>query len=264
MEEYEELLELLIQGSKEILGGDLVGIYLHGSAVMGCFQPKKSDIDLIIVIKNEILDEQKRKFMDRVVEWNGQAPEKGLEISIVRESVCTPFVYPTPFELHFSVTHLDWYRQDADDYIKKMKGTDKDLAAHFTILYHRGRTLCGKEIKDVFSEVDREYYLDSILSDIEDAAEEIAEQPVYVTLNLCRVLAYKEARLILSKKEGGEWGLSHIPERYAGLIEAAMNAYRAGDAMQLDGALAKAYAEYMLERIKTDKTDRTNKICVSF
>jgi len=31
-----------------ILGNNLTGIYLHGSAVMGCFQPGKSDIDLLL------------------------------------------------------------------------------------------------------------------------------------------------------------------------------------------------------------------------
>lgn len=250
MDEYKELLGLFIQESKEILEDELVGIYLHGSAVMGCFHSQKSDIDLMVVIKEEISDECKRKFMDMVVKLNAQAPEKGIEISIVRESVCRPFVYPTPFELHFSITHLNWYRQDADDYIQKMKGTDKDLAAHFTIIYHRGRTLCGKEIKDVFSEVDRTYYLDSILSDIENAVEEIAEQPVYMILNLCRVLAYKRNQLILSKKEGGEWGLTNIPEQYRELLVSAMDEYRTGDAMRFDEELAKKYAEYMLEQIK--------------
>ena len=250
MDEYKGLLSSFVRESKEILGDELVGIYLHGSAVMGCFHAQKSDIDLMVVIKEEISDECKRKFMDMVVELNAQAPEKGIEVSIVRESVCRPFVYPTPFELHITITHLNWYRQDADDYIQKMKGTDKDLAAHFTIIYHRGRTLCGKGIGDVFSEVDRAYYLDSILSDIENAAEEIAEQPVYMILNLCRVLAYKRDQLILSKKEGGEWGLTNIPEQYGELLVSAMDAYRTGDAMRFDRAQAKKYAEYMLEQIK--------------
>lgn len=250
MDKYKELLGLFVRESKEILRDELVGIYLHGSAVMGCFHAQKSDIDLMVVIKEEISDACKRKFMDMVVRLNAQAPEKGIEVSIVRESVCRPFIYPTPFELHFSITHLNWYRQDADDYIQKMKGTDKDLAAHFMIIYHRGRTLCGKEIKDVFSEVDRSNYLDSILSDIENAIEEVAEQPVYMILNLCRVLAYKRNQLILSKKEGGEWGLTNIPEQYRELLLSAMDEYRTGDAMRFDEELAKKYAEYMLGQIK--------------
>lgn len=37
----------------------LTGIYLHGSMAMGCFNPEKSDIDLIVVIEDNISDRQK-------------------------------------------------------------------------------------------------------------------------------------------------------------------------------------------------------------
>ena len=63
-----------------------------------------------------------------------------------QQSICRPFIYPTPFELHFSVAHLYWYGKDPDDYISKMKGEDKDLAAHFTIITHRGKCLYGAPI----------------------------------------------------------------------------------------------------------------------
>ena len=46
----DKLLNEFVEKSKEILGDNLVGIYLHGSSVMGCFNPKKSDLDLIIVV----------------------------------------------------------------------------------------------------------------------------------------------------------------------------------------------------------------------
>ena len=53
MNTYKELIDNFIAGTKEIISDNLTGIYLHGSAVMGCFQPKKSDLDLLIVIKDE-------------------------------------------------------------------------------------------------------------------------------------------------------------------------------------------------------------------
>ena len=151
-----------VEKSKEILQNNLVGVYLHGSAVMGCYNPAKSDIDLIIVVKDSIDDSVKRAFMDMVVELNSKGPAKGIEMSIVKQSACKPFVYPTPFELHFSVAHLDWYGKNPDDYISKMKGEDKDLAAHFTIINHRGKCLYGASIKDIFADVPVQDYIDSI------------------------------------------------------------------------------------------------------
>lgn len=248
---YNNLLEKFVHGSKNILGGNLTGIYLHGSAVMGCFHPEKSDLDLLVVIQADISDETKRQFMDLVVELNKQAPPKGLELSVVKECVCKSFVYPTPFELHFSNAHLAWYQSNPQDYVEKMKGTDKDLAAHFTITYHRGKRLYGKEISEVFAPVPTTDYLDSIWCDIENAVEEIAENPMYLTLNLCRVLAYKKDGLIVSKQEGGEWGLKNIhkPE-FQMLITEALREYQSGEAMVFDAATAKEYAAYMLKEIK--------------
>ncbi len=282
MNTYQNLIDNFIEQSRHILGDNLIGIYLHGSAVMGCFNPKKSDIDLILVVRDEVKDTVKRQFMDMVTELNKQAPEKGLELSIVREAVCKPFVYPTPFELHFSVAHLNWYQTNPEDYVAKMKGTDKDLAAHFTIIYHRGQVLYGKDIREVFAEVNREAYMDSIWCDIEGAVEDILDSPMYVILNLCRVLGYKEEGLILSKKEGGEWMLGKLAadewravekpagvvcrgneernfegletglcmeKHFAKLIADAMEEYATGQKMKLQETVAKRFGEYMLERI---------------
>lgn len=253
MDEYRNLLDSLAQQSKNILGDNLIGIYLHGSAVMGCFNNEKSDIDFIVVIKTDISNEIKRQYMDMAVELNKQAPAKGIEFSIVKENVCNPFVYPTPFELHFSIAHLNWYLSEPEDYIEKMKGTDKDLAAHFMIIFHRGKTLFGKEIKEVFAKVSSENYFDSIWCDIENSKAEIKDNPTYIILNLCRVLAYKKDNLILSKQEGGSWGLKNIPEEYHNLISNALTEYQSGELMDFDVQLEKEYAEYMLGQIKNER-----------
>ncbi|MCM1559565.1 MAG: DUF4111 domain-containing protein [Butyrivibrio sp.] len=239
-----------VENSRNILGSNMVGVYLHGSAVMGCFNPESSDIDLLVVVNESMPDAVKRRYMDMVVALNSYAPKKGIEFSIVRKEVCRPFIYPTPFELHFSNTHLRWYRKDPFGYIAEMKGTDKDLAAHFTILYHRGECLYGEAVKDVFEKVPSEFYFDSILCDIENAEEEIAENPTYIILNLCRVLAYEEGGLILSKQEGGEWGLDNVPEEYHTLISQALDEYQFNRSVEPDRDCARRYAAYMMDRIR--------------
>lgn len=249
MDSLENVTESFVKQSREILGDHLVGIYLHGSAAMGCFH-EKSDIDLLVVVDAALSDEMKRRYMDMVVELNTGAPEKGIELSVVRKNVCKPFIYPTPFELHFSIAHLQWYQTDPSDYIDKMNGTDKDLAAHVTIIYHRGKRLFGEEITDVFERVGREFYFDSIWNDIKDAEEEIMTNPTYIVLNLCRVLAYKEEELILSKQEGGNWGMGNVPEKYHDLILQALDEYLSGKSMKWDENCARDYAAYMVEQIR--------------
>ncbi|MBR5730999.1 MAG: DUF4111 domain-containing protein [Firmicutes bacterium] len=243
------LISGFAERSKDILRDDLVGIYLHGSSVMGCFNPLKSDIDLIIVVDRPLSDPVKRAYLDMVVEFNELGPEKGIEMSIVLRDVCRPFVYPTPYELHFSAGHLEWYEEDPEEYVREMNGTDKDLAAHFTIINKRGKCLYGAPIDEVFAEVPAADYMDSIWYDVEGAAEEITEYPMYLTLNLARVLAYNEEGLVLSKKEGGEWALAHLPGEHHPLIQTALREYTRGEDPEYDGECAKRYADYMLRKI---------------
>lgn len=250
MTNTDELLEKIKNGCCDIFGDLLTGIYLHGSIVMGCFNYEKSDVDIIIVVKDAITDAHKRLFMEMIVSMNKKAPPKGIEISIIREDVCRPFVYPTPYELHFSSSHLSEYISDPETYIQRMTGTDKDLAAHLKILYNRGKTIYGRKIADVFEDIPDKYYRDSIIYDIADAKDDILKDTMYITLNLCRVLAYVTEGLILSKQEGGMWALGHIGEEsYALLIRQALGEYASCERITADDSVKDRFAEYMLGKI---------------
>lgn len=247
--DIDTLINSFVEQSKDILQDNLVGIYLHGSLAMGCFNPQKSDIDLIIVVNEHLSDSIKKEYLDMVVEHNTKAPKKGIEMSVVLRKACKPFIYPTPFELHFSAGYLDWYKDDPDDYIREMKGTDKDLAAHFTIINKRGKCLFGLPINEVFAEVPASDYMNSIWHDVEHAKKDIKHYPMYLTLNLARVLAYKEEGLVLSKKEGAEWAIDKLPTEYHPLIRNAFSNYTESADIVYDKKLTKHYAKYMIRRI---------------
>ena len=252
----DRLISRFTEMSKEILGDRLAGIYLHGSAVMGCYQPKKSDLDFLVVVNAAPAGPEKRRFMDRLLALDSVCPGKGIEMSIVTKDACNPFVYPTPFILHYSRMHTEWYRNDPEGYILKMNGTDKDLAAHFTVIRSRGRCLYGLPVREVFGEVPEQDYLDSIWDDVSGAGEEITGNTMYLTLNLARVLAYLKEKKVMSKQEGGIWGLACLPERYHSLLRSALHEYRDGEDARYDMDTAKSYAAYMLGQITLERNRR--------
>ena len=247
---YQTLLDKFTHAVKEITGEKLTGIYLHGSLAMGCFHPEKSDIDLIVVVSENLSDDQKGLLMQNIVLLNKEAPAKGLEISVVKKEFCKPFVYPTPFELHFSRDHLQRYLNNPADYIEKMHGVDKDLAAHFTVINHYGIVLWGEKIEDVFSEVPKQDYADSIYCDIENAQKDILNDPVYIVLNLCRVLAFLTDSSCLSKKDGGIWGMTHLPQEFRPVISDAVNSYTENREMTVSDESLLRFAEEMLLLIR--------------
>lgn len=247
--EQQELFEKFVRSGADIFGKELVGIYLHGSMAMGCFNPAKSDIDLLLVTDRAPLDSQKKAFMDILLVLNDAAPAKGIEMSLVRYEYCKNFVYPTPFELHLSNAHQSWYRRDPWEYVQKMKGVDYDLAAHFFITKNRGMVLYGRAISEVFGEIPAQAYLDSIRRDVLDSQEAVMDNPIYVILNLCRVLAYTQDQLVLSKKEGGEWGIKNAEAKFQGLIKEALECYLSDKTMIVNPSLALEYCNYMEQKL---------------
>ena len=62
-------------------------------------------------------------------------------------------------------------------------------------------------------------------------------------------MEYKEEGLVLSKKEGGEWAIGHLPSEYCLLIDDTMREYCENAAVIYDEVLAKRYAEYAIKQI---------------
>lgn len=248
-QKYEKILLKIAEEYKNILKKNLVGIYIHGSLAFGCFNPYKSDLDFIVVVNNTPSLEEKEALIKVLLNLSADSPAKGYEMSVVLKEVCDSFIYPTPFELHYSIAHKDKCLKDLRGYCNYMHGTDKDLAAHFTVIKSVGITLVGKSIEEVFGIVPQEDYLDSIKLDVEDAANNVSEDPVYTILNLCRVLAYKRDGLILSKEQGGLWAMYTMPEKYLSLISKALKCYKSVKEEEFNKDRARDFCNYMLEAI---------------
>ena len=86
--------------------------------------------------------------------------------------------------------------------------------------------------------------------DVENAEQSVHDAPVYYVLNLCRMMAYVDEGAVLSKKEGGEWAMEHLPAAHQSLIQAALNAYQAGRDMFYDRGQAEEFCYEMRRRLE--------------
>ena len=245
----EEILLTIVQLHREILRENLAGIYIHGSIALGCFNPNQSDIDFLTVTGRPPTLAQKKELLLRLASLEARAPEKGFEMSVVLAEYCRRFVYPTPYEAHYSKMHRESFLADPEKYCQTMRGTDPDLAAHFTVVQTAGITLFGEDARTLFSPVPRKAYLDSIRKDVENAEKDIENDPVYFILNLCRVLAYIRSGLVLSKAGGGHWGMEKLPKKFEPVIREAVKCYESGASFSQKSENARDFARYMLPQI---------------
>lgn len=220
----DKILSEIVSSYHYILKDNLVGVYLHGSLAMNCFNPNSSDIDLLIVVRESIEFKKMRNLINVLLKLSENGPKKGFEVSVLLEKDLINFKYPTPFLLHYSGQYKERYLNDGN-YICG-NSYDSDLAAHIVITKHRGICLFGKPIDHVFKDVPKKYYIESIKGDVISSKTDIINNPVYYVLNLCRVLYYLREEVICSKLEGGQWACLNVPEQYRDLIKIALMTYR--------------------------------------
>lgn len=243
----------LLATFQDTLSNDLVGIYLHGSLAMGCFNPTRSDIDLLVVTRKGMSVETKRDIVQCLLTCS--LSPSPIEISFLVEQEIHPFQHPLPFDLHYSEDWRERYtRALADDTWRiwnDEKKRDYDLSAHITVTRARGICLHGKPILDVLPSVPPAFYAYSIVGDFDDALAQRQHMPVYFTLNACRVLAYLRQGHIYSKDEGGVWGLQTLPPELHGVVEQALEVYRGNNTadMPFEETLLTQFADYMQQNI---------------
>ena len=211
----------------EMLEDDLVGIYVHGSLAMGGFNPKSSDIDLLVVAKKPVSVEAKRKLAEFfLLQSNSPFP---IEITFLNTEQLDAWQHPCPFDFHYSELWRDRYATDlsngTDTYLNAGIHTDPDLAAHITVTAKRGVCIYGTSFDEVFPIVPSSDYISSIMGDFTDCLDEIIKNPVYCTLNLIRVYWYLKEGVISSKQEAGCWGLSAFPAELKNTVAKAVACY---------------------------------------
>lgn len=244
---YHPALPKLVSVFKENIDHNLIGVYLHGSLAMGCYQPNRSDIDLIVIIAEKMSVQEKKKIIYDLIQTEKEEKVQ-IEMSILLERGLKNFQYPTPYELHYSAFHKTKHLLDPEYLCEN--GLDPDLAAHLVVTRTRGVVLYGNRIESVFPDINNNYFVDSIVKDIESATTDITQDPIYYSLNLCRVLFYLEKRVVSSKKEGGEWAISQNTP-YENWIRECLKAYNNGSqTSRKNEKYLKDFTAYMLQRIQ--------------
>lgn len=242
--EVEIYLNLLAGGVSSILGEQLVGTYLHGSAVLGGFNPKRSDLDVLVVVSGTLTPGQKLKLGTDLSSQTLPVPAETLEMSVITLGTAQVPTNQPAYELHINT--LDEKAADGSG------KSDPDLILHIPVARQSGRILgTGQSPRDVFGVVLRELVLTEMIHELRTAPEAAQVTPQYLILNACRNIAYLDEGRFYSKMGGGRWFVNHHRELDAEIVEAAIIRQAAPDeAVAIDLGSAISFAGTMADRLQ--------------
>ena len=145
------------------LGEKLIGVYLHGSAVLGDFVRERSDVDIVAVSDGPLTGDESDAVAERLSSEALPCPARGVELHVVDRAALDDLVEPPPFQLHIATPDRVIVGQG--------QGGDPDLVMHYAVLRVRGVALAGPPASGIFPTVSREKLVRAFAGELRWALE---------------------------------------------------------------------------------------------
>jgi Aminoglycoside adenylyltransferase, C-terminal domain/Nucleotidyltransferase domain len=208
----------------------LLGVYVHGSAVLGDWRADVSDVDVLVVARSEVATATAER-LAAVLSAERACPGVGLEATIVSADAAAAPAAPWPF-----VVHVTTAPHDRKTVWGKVADGDTDLILHYAVTRALGWTAVGLDPKTLIGPVADSIVLRQLADELRWGIRHASES--YAILNACRALRFRDERVLCSKTDGGEWALARGIE--PALVRRALHARRNGESSPA-GANAAAW-----------------------
>jgi streptomycin 3"-adenylyltransferase len=240
-------LEAVVAGLRDVFGDELIGIYLHGSAVLGGLRPR-SDLDVIAVTKRRSTREERRALAGVARTVSGKP--RPLELDVVVQSEIRPWRHPARTDFHYFELHRgEWERGNLEPW---SNDANVDLASVITMTLAGDAALFGPQPAEVFDPVPRRDYVQAVFRGVASVDDDLNWDTRNVILTLPRIWSAIATDEIHSKDAAAEWALAQLPEEHRPVLERARDVYRgAAEDPPWHELLpqVRAYAEHMLREI---------------
>ena len=261
--EVKKQIENVLSIFTESLNGSLIGIYLHGSAVLNCFIEDKSDIDILIVSHRRLIADERLELARKMLEIHKKPSP--IELSVIFTEHLKPCKHPTPCQFHFSdYWEVEYKRMievgDFTHWILNKDFEDTDIACHVKLIKQSGICLLGRPIDEIFPDVPETDFWNSISCDIDDFDFSNYGSSYFTSniLTLCRIWSYKVKEKIISKYEAGLWAESRVPQQVKYIvINATASRYCNEKQIEYNVADLELLKSYIINEIGISNSDLT-------
>ncbi|MBP9777419.1 MAG: DUF4111 domain-containing protein [Alphaproteobacteria bacterium] len=249
--EMQQQLNDSIELLRTILGSDLLGVYLYGSALVGGLQ-KYSDIDLFAVTHRVTTLEEKANLVTKFLQISGiymKSSKLPIEITLVEKRMINPWQYPP----HFDFQYGDWLRDTFEKgIIEPWENYEMpDLAVIITQVLLRSETLYGCKPSQLLVEVPYHDFMKAMLYDVNRLVADLEHDTRNVLLTFARIWSTLETDTIRAKPAAADWVINHLPERHQLVMKRAKSICigREKEYWNDIKMLIKPCADYMVDKI---------------
>jgi streptomycin 3"-adenylyltransferase len=208
----------------DVLGEDVVGAYLHGSAVLGGLRAT-SDIDVLAVSRRPTSAGERRHIVERLLEISGRratrGPARPVELTIVVQGNVRPWRYPP----HAEFLYGEWLRDEYEAGAVPSPGPAPDLAPLIAMVLLGNRPLLGPPPAQVLDPVPRDDLQRAIAAGVPDLLNDLEPDTRNVLLTLARVLTTLATGDIRSKDAAAAWVLPRLPGEHRPVLARARAMY---------------------------------------
>lgn len=221
-----------------LFGSQLAGAYLHGSAVLGGFDARRSDVDMLAVCHGPMTAAQQSAAAEALRRL--PCPAHGLELSIVTRAAAQHPTAEPAFELHLTTTPEDTKVVDGHE-----RSGDPDLVLHFAACRRAGQLLGpGLPAAEVFAPVPDGLVLAQLSTELRWGAVHAPGE--YAILNACRAWRFAADGALVSKVDGGHWALDRMQGPDRKLVQIALDRQRCVPAADLDPRAVRRFVHQAL------------------
>lgn len=188
-----------------VLGADVIGAYLYGSAVEDGLQPG-SDLDLFVLSERPTDRAERRRLIDGLLPISGRhaiaGPARSIELTVVVQSEVRPWRYPPALDFQYG----DWLRREFErDELPPWPVPSPDLAVLITSVLLGSRPLVGPPAAEVLDPVPAVDLDRAMVDSLPDLLAELASDTGNVLLTLARIWTTLGTGEIRSKDAAADW-----------------------------------------------------------
>ncbi len=209
---------------RDVLGTDVVGAYLYGSAVQGGLRPH-SDVDVLVVLRRRTTAQERRTLVDGLLKVSGVYPRRGqarpVELTLVVESDVRPWRYPPRCEFQYG----EWLRDEFEGGAAPSPATDSDLALLITMVLQSNAVLTGPPPGEVLDPVPWRDVVHALTAGVPGLLDEVDTDTRNVVLTLARIWATLVTGDLSTKELAADWALGRLPAEHRPVLERARAIY---------------------------------------